>query len=457
MRRSIAVRFAKAAAVAVTLAIITAATAGEAIFVPPPRGADETLDPTPGKNEGPELDVLKTIQGDVINARLVKLLPDDAIRLEGPQFAGGMNLLLSALDTATMKPEVRDSGGDYVHLTNGDQIIGELLAITAEDVVVESEIAGAVRIPKRLVSSISLGGKMLQGIESKFAEGKMEPWKVRSGPWNVFGNLLQCNSISSSEQAVYAELDQKGPITFIADVQGSSGHSLRCYMGLFADTTEGDYGSNAVFTMLQYSEMILGYTMANNNTHHVANRRLGTSPRQVRLRVAYDPADSKVYLWVDKMPHGEFVIPAKIDSGKYVIFGSRYPIQVKELTVLNGIVPPSEAEKMPEEKADTVRFGNKDRISVQAIALAGGEFAIKTEFGALTPDVESVSNILFRTEGREEPRRRKGDVRVQTAGSLLTLQLMELTPEHLAGKSECYGELKLQRKAIKSIQFNIYR
>ncbi len=170
--------------------------------------------------------------------------------------------------------------------------------------------------------------------------------------------------------------------------------------------------------------------------------------------ICYDPGTNKAKLWLDSTDLGEVELPQKRVTGKYVLFVSHYQSKTTYLRVLRGIVPPKEHLGAGEEKMDLIEFITKDKMSATDISLIDGKLLVKTALGILTPSIEKVSQIAFRRDGREPVPTAEGQVIVETTGSRLTVVLKQLTDKHLVGISKCYGDIKIDRNAIKSIQFN---
>jgi len=425
--------------------------AGEGIFVPPPKGADDTLDKGENPDDEGGVDVVKTLQSDLLTGKVLGIGTDGMLRLGGQQFCGEVAVLLRSLESVDLYWTLGESALDKVVLTNADHLLGEVTGVSAKAVVIESEVAGIVRIPRKMVTSISfaLGEGVLVG--SNFTNGRMKPWKVRGGKWSLADGKLICTSTGTTD-AIHAELDLRKAATFVARVKSDRG--LRCGMVLFADTTHGQYGRNSVYAAIYNNEYHVGYSLNGRNTT-AARRSAGRTLKEATLRFAYDPATSKSRVWCDSTDLGEIDVPEKRERGRYVMFVCDYPSQVMYLQVLQGIVPPYEDLGAGEEEADLIEFTTKDQVSATDLTLADGKLIVKTALGELRPPVERLSQIVFRKKGRQTIPRAEGDVRVYTTGSRLTLQLKELTDKHLLGTSSSWGEVKLRRAAIKRIEFKL--
>ncbi len=82
------------------------------------------------------------------------------LRLTGPQFAGEVRILASALNRVSpMSQTIKSDGPDRVQLTNGDYLGGKIKAVTEDSLVLESQAAGTLNVPRKMVSSIGFSGR----------------------------------------------------------------------------------------------------------------------------------------------------------------------------------------------------------------------------------------------------------------------------------------------------------
>jgi len=445
------------AAILVTLAVADGPVpiGRSEIYVPKPKGEGETLDDSARGDSAAGPDVVATVGGDRLTGTVAEMEADGVLRLSGPQYDGDVLVRVSALDYVALAGENEEPGADEVVLTNADRLLGQLVAITPGAVVLETGAAGPLPISRKVIRSVHIQKGRSVLIESRFASGRMDPWVARGGTWSIGDGCLISQSRGSGE-FIYAKLDQKEAVTFVAKVEAISNY-VQCFLVLFADTADNMYGRNSVFAMITGSQFYLQHAQ-NGSTNSIVNRSLGATLRSGVLRFAYDPETGKAQLWLDATDLGEYAVPSKPTNGQYVLFAAQQPIRVRDLQVLRGIVPPSGADVAGEAvQDDVVRFVNKDRVSVTSVALAEGQLTAEASYGELRIPVENVESILFAAKGLEEPRRRKGDVLVQSSAGRFTLQFEKLTREHLIGRSECFGEVKIGRGAIRKIEFNIYR
>ena len=429
---------------------------GGGIFVPTPK--EETLDNAVSLSAG-KSDKVTTAQGDLLIGKVIDI-EGGKLRFAAPHYEGEVCIFTESLDRVQLAGKGKQSGPAEVLLSNGDYIRGQITAITPETVVIESDNAGPISISRKVVRNIIFDGAKQTSLSSNFGSGSMEPWKVRAGTWSVKGEqLIKSSRNSNRNEAVYAELEQKEALTFVAKVKATQGQQLYCYMVAFADNTQGYYGRNSVLAEFRNSNCRIGYCQ-NGNNNMPSGAGLNRQVQEGILRFAYDPATGQATTWLDSNKVDSHTIGPKPTTGKYVIFISRYPCEVSYLRVLRGIVPPSEGvggESKAETDTHTVEFSNADSISATQILLTEGTFVAQTTHGELRCPLEKVQDVSFASKGQEEPRRNEGDVLVEMPDGRLTLGFEKLSDEYLLGRAEHLGEVKLLRSAVRSVEFNIYK
>ena len=422
------------------------------IFVPKPRGADDTLDDSTGK--GGSGDKVSTIHGDQVVGKVAAIDTQGRLHLTGPHFIGEVLVRASALQTIEFVATAKGTGTDHVVLANGDYIVGNVAAITPDAVLIESMDAGPLEVSRKVVQAVAFTKAKAVLVESFFHQGRMAPWISRTGSWKIQSGALQ-TSTHGGYQTICAKADQNEAVTMEVKVESSGGPYLYCDLVLFADNNNGQYGTNSIYARFNSSRCYLQYAQ-NGSTRSILSQNIGRTLRTATLRLAYDPDSGIAKVWVDAQLLGERAVPSRPKSGKYVMFNSRYSCRVKSIRVASGIIGPAAKKSTGETAADLVTFINKDSVRVESVTASDGKLHLKTPFGPLEPPMEKIRSIVFRSKGLEKPRRQKGDIRVETPSSRFTLQFVELTAKHLIGKSAYLGQVKVQRSSLKKVRFNIY-
>jgi len=428
------------------------------IFVPTPKGAGDSLDNTAAPAAGRKgADTVLMMGGDRVHGKVMGTTADGALRLVAPHFDGEVRVRLAALDRIILIPTEKESVGDIVTLTNEDRVGGKITGMTADAVTVESRAMGALRISRRVIRSLAFSGARETLMEPDFASGSMAPFQKVRGNWSIRDGALFCDS-RGSRSTIAAPLEQKDALTVVIDIESLTGENIYVDLILFADDMRNTYGRNSVFAMFTSYDFRIQYCR-NGGTNHVANGRYvqNRGVRKGQFRFSYDPAQGKARLWSGNRDLGEWTMPFKPKTGKFVMFNCRQSAKITSIRVLPGVVKPRESVEETQTENDTVVFKNKDHVKVTELTLSDGKFKGKTSFGTLEAPVENVRLVTFGTKNQERPRRRKGDVIVELLGGHVTLQFMELNDQHLLGRADSYGEVQVLRKAIRSVRFNIYR
>ena len=467
------------------------------------------------------LEVVTTLSGDRLNGQVLAIGADGVLRLSGPGLVGEAGVLVSGLDRVKLGGKEQGSAGHEVVLSNGDNLAGTITAITPEVVVIESEVCGLLKVSRKVVSSISFAGVRTTSVSSRFSLGTMEPWKVAPfvgfggmvppgalggwggpanrgwiqqpgevmahpgplGTWEIKNGQL-VSSGSGGNLPVFAELAQDKAFTFVAKVK-ATGANLGCDLVVFADDIAGSfgrggqpvlrihggrgriidgfggpglggppYGKNSIYAQFRAGKCRIGQQRNARGAIIASGPGVKAGVKEAELRLAYDPATGRAMAWIDSEKVVETTLAKKVKptKGKYVIFYSQTPVQISYLRVLRGVVPPSggSGENM-------VRFANEDSLSVKSVSLAEGSLAAETAYGQVRCAIKKVQSISFSAKGRQEPRRQKSDVLIETQSSRFIVQFKELTGEYLLGQAEHLGKVKVRRTAIRSIRFNIHR
>ena len=401
-------------------------------------------------------DAVTTIQGDRLVGRVLGLDSSGRLRLVGPQFEGEVLLRMASVGNITLQCKESQTKFDEVAMTNGDRLFGDISGITPEEVVLDSASAGQLKLPRKMVSSLTFAKGKTALVDSDFSRKRMEPWVSKSGSWTFSGGGLTCSA--GGENMIFAKVEQKEAITFEATVEAVSGNNLQCELIFFSDTTDSPYGRNSIFCQFNSYEWYMYYNTRNEGTNSVQSGRYGN--RQIRsgtFRVSYDPDSGKATVWKDSVQLGEAVIPFKPNGGQFVMLRCNVPTKVTSIKVVQGVASPSSTEGKAEEKTDIIKFVNKDTLSSKSLALEAGQCTITTDYGEMKVPVGNITTVFFRKEGREEPRRQAGDVAVETCDGTFTLQLDKVTEEYLTGKSDALGSLQVRRNAVREVRFNIYK
>jgi len=423
--------------------------AREGIFVPEPRDAGDTLDAGEADWGPGGGDRIVTAFGDILHGRVVRIDSDGRLVIRAPYLDGEVYLLPDAVLRIELSDPQIEAARDRVVLTNGDYIGGELMRITDAGAVVESPAVGFIQAPRSMLRAISSGDSFALLLDSDFAGGDISPWETLRGSWRADGDVLAAIPAGrDAEQVLVAEVEQNRALTF--EVQLVKPSRLNMHIRLFADTKEARENGNSITAVFEGDDLHV-YRPRNGFTQRVAQAACHFTPKQdTSLRCAYDPASSEVMVWLNARQLLRALVRQPVSAGKYVGIASQNSVTIRRMTVYEGIVPPSAGPAEAEQNVEVVLLSNGDLIRATSVRLADSRLRIVTELGELTPRLDEVSRILFRTDGKMEPQG-DTDVVVQTGSTRLALRLESMDADVLVGTSPVLGRVRLARSTVRSI------
>jgi hypothetical protein len=405
-------------------------------------------------------DVVTTFFGDRLQGTVVTMESGSALRLKGGPFDGEIAVRSGAVSTLTLAgAEFAAAAPNEVLLAGGGRIMGTLSAISPTEVVVESPVAGRLKIQRSAVVASGPGSVLLA---SEFDLGRMDPWEggAQSQFWSLTDGVLVCTTSPGSPPLVRAKLEQKEALTMVADVEVPEGQTLQAFMNVFVDGV-GVGGSPWGGRSCVYAN----FSNYGINVAHVAAgsaRELLRQPAQaltskVQLRLAYDPATGKAYAWAGSQGGTEVVIPGHPTTGQYVQFtANTLGTKIRSLKVLRGIVPPTDASDGPVANPSdetVVEFSNHDSVVASQVIMADGQVTLTTSVGEVRCPADALTRIRFGRKDGAKPAPAKGEVEVSGSFGRLTFQTVRLAADEVVGRSAALGEVHLRRQAVRQIKF----
>ena len=429
-----------------------------------PVGA-QTADP--GFVDAQQTDRLTLMNKDVIRGTLISAVPDpyglrwqhrwikDAIELsiEG---AAGVELGLRHAETDA------ESHTAAVTLTNGDQLLGDVVSLTADVLVLKTLYSGNISIGramlKRIDPSIGVSSTVFEG--PKGIDGwvmqrrnNRSTWRYKKGALHSLQQATIGRKLDSFPDKVSIEFDAAWraypafSISFYTDnLQSTSGN---CYMMQLS-------GSSGY--MYRYTTHSGSHNLGSMSLPQFNNRQ----QRKVRVQMLADKDARKFTLLLDGS-----VVKSWTDTNPFAGGGTGlvfYPHSQGDLRI-SGIRVSEWDGKVPEQgevvkrvEEDLIRFINKDKISGKLKSIQDETVVFETSYATLTVPIKRVMEIIFSDTGAERARRRRNDIRAnfREQGSV-TIDLVEVLNNVVRGKSDNFSEIGLPLYVLKSLDFNIYK
>jgi hypothetical protein len=443
-------RLATLALAVLSLAALGAPARGADIFIPPPRRADETVDEDAAGGYLSR-DIVVTVNGDELRGDITSIDRSGKLRMRSPYFDGEARLLLAKLKSISFNHATADAGRDRICLTNGDYIAGELVSISDADIIVESVVAGFIRIPVGNIHSIMPSAGLEHLLDSDFRRGTLEPWRRVQGTWTVGGGVLFCQQDRRSRQAILAaRLDQREALTLEVRIAGAR-ESIEAELAMFSDGTDGGTGRNCLKLVLRNMTAKL-YRVDDGSAGQIGGGSLSPlRAQELELLLAYDPDSGRANVQANSEHVWEGVLAEPLESGTHIVLTSRDDLSVRRIRVRRGMLTSAAAEARADPKNDTVFLTNGSRMAASSVTLNNNVLTVETAVGPLTCPLEDVREMLFSIEGRRTVEWPEADALVRAGGNRLTLKLESMGREHLTGTSVMLGRVRLAREAIEEV------
>jgi len=440
-----------------------AAPGAGGIFIPKPRGSEDSFDPNAVAAAQAGATVFGRT-GDRLTGS-VNSIANGVVRFSGPFFDQEVGLLTEDIrDIQFPDRGVIESGRDLVILTNDDRVFGKVEGMTPTDVAFESTTLGFLKINKHYIKQMWFQGSVDALARTDFAAGLPSPLQVAGG-WQIASGALRLSAPFSAT----LPLDQSGGVTVVMDFV-RMGPTWR--LSLFADqpgTAEGETpvragprggieGNALLLALAQNGYSITAWKGADAQ-HAPIVAGLPAKPAEAQeIRFAYDPATTDVKLWVNGQLVSETKAPTGPKQGRYIVFSSfRDNCELKSFAVLQDVVAPAKVVEEADPKYETIFYQSGERsIHAQSTELADGVFTVKTTFSDKQPlsvPAGKVVSISIGKAARETLPPLEHPVQICLPRSLLTVDLVELTAKTAVARSPYLGDIKVVRDAIQSMRF----
>ena len=436
---------------------------GAGIFVPKPRGSEDSFDPNAVAVQPGATIFGRT--GDRLTGS-VNSIANGVVRFSGPFFDQEVGIFTEAIrDIQFPAGGARESGRDLVVLTNDDRLFGKVEGMTPTDVAFESATVGFVKINKRCIKQMWFHGSVDALARTDFASGQPSPLQIAGGGWQVAGGALRISSPStatlpleqSSAVTVVMQFARMGPawgLSLFADQAGRGEGETPVRNG-----ARGGFGveGNALTLALAPNGYSITAWKGSDPPSAIISGLPAKPGEPQEVRFAYDPATTEVKLWVNGQIVNETKAPAAPKQGRYVVFSSfRGNCDLKSLAVLEGVAAPGKVIEEADPNCETIFYQSGEHsLRAQSIELADGVFTVKTTFSdkPLSVPAEKVVSVSTSKAQRETLPPPEHPVRIRLPKSLITVDLVELTAKTAVAKSPYLGDIRIVRDTIQSVRF----
>jgi hypothetical protein len=346
-----------------------------------------------------------------------------------------------------------------VTLTNGDIFAGNLFEMNEEKLTIKTDSAGDVSINRSAVSSIDPNPANDAGYSGPQDASEWSLASLASG-WKYEDGAL----FSQGPGSISRSLSWTGVplgIEFRLDWKSLAQMEMRI----------GDGGTNGLLLKVGNGRAAMGgvgaiklrQTQPAERVQVRDDKSLATPEASARFFLFIDPEEKTVSLFVNGRRIQKANIEGDLSSARSRILLSS---QTKGMTLRNikiskrfpkrdgfPILPTPPASST----ADFFVFSNFDSSSGRVGQLADGKISCKVEDVDLNLPFSRFAKIDFSREGVERSRREEGDVFVLLQnGTRLTMRLEAIDEAAITGRSESFGLIRIDRRAVSELQCNVH-
>jgi hypothetical protein len=391
---------------------------------------------------GPHTVALKggpTLRCTVLGVEPGKPLTATFSSLDGP-----VRVVRDRIARATLSGSVEEKPGGYVLLADGDRLFGQVLSVTPETVRMRAPAFGDVSVPLKHVAQIVLAHDLPQISSTDFAKGDAKPWRLPAESWQMKDGVM------TVEKGTAVMLDQnlEDPVSLEMTVEAGGKFSVF----LFSDSQKG---SNALQWKINGSRAELWTVNDDAKQKKVSGRLIIPGKGRFvkgKLLFTYNPTLQQAALFAED----EFLCGGRLENapvtGKHMVILCESALSLRGMRLLSGtrsIVKESEGE----DDNHLVLLVDGDRVSLEAVTIAGRKATVKLPYGERTFPLEKARAFIFARKRRTPVPGAAGVVRVGLHRSSFRLVLESLTDKALVGRTTYGADVKVPREAVRSIAF----
>lgn len=408
------------------------------------------------------------------------LLAADRLVWKSPSLAQPTAFFLKNVLDVALPAATPVSAADYeatLKLTNGDSVCGQLAAVTAQDVAVDTWFAGRMNIKRVMVAEIKIAataGYLYRGpasLDGWHQDSDKKPaWSYRRAAFvsQAAGHIARDNLLPD-ECAITFDIAWKGDALGLKVLAFSNDTAIDDP----ASGYEISFQRGSIYLRNCRIQTFLGTTNAQalmeNDRAHI-EIRASVKSGKVGLLVN----DRLIESWTDPdVAKGQF------GHGLHFVAQNATPLRISQIGVApwDGVL-----ERLPEPRVGIMRqlanpelgedakpaappppregrmeLANGDSLSGEVVAIAAGVMTVKTPLGEIKVPVARLRSVALPKTALERCKRRNGDIRAWFAdGSSIVFQLDGVKDATLLGSSQNFGAATFQLAAFNRIEFNIH-
>lgn len=428
----------------------------EVSAVEAPQSADHSQ-----PERGLESDQLHFLNGDRLFGSMQSVDADAGLAWSHPDVEADIIFGLDNVANVLFKNEGK--GGEdlrsfpKVVLTNGDEYRGTIAGMDGVELVLESPMAGRIRIQSPMIESIRPFETSTGIYEGPNSQEEWETNRSGNDRWTYKDGAMYAGNHNQVMGRHLGDLPDFIRIDFRLEWKGN----VNFHVGFWGQDPKNT-NQNCYTIAIQN-----GYIRAYRNYNDVGRTDLGNAQVQTLTRVSgitvsllLDRPGKEILFFVD-----DELVSRWNDSfegeinGNALILGAmgNTPTKVSNISVRewDGEFKTNTGEKP--QPLDQLMTLNGDSFMGTLEKIEEDTLHFKNDFASFQVPMERVSEIRFSRENRQVPRLRNGDVKLMFANQeQITLRLKQVKDGSFTGDSETTGEIRVDARYLSQLQFNPY-
>jgi hypothetical protein len=424
--------------------------------------------------------LLQFLDGALMRGSLLGIDPQRGVRWQHPAAAAPIefnsrNLHQLRIERTPTLPTLPAPGCRVVFL-NGDVVLGQLVALDAEQVVLQTWFAGRLTAPRASLKSVTF----LSGPHGMFYDGPtgLDGWTVsaqnqffiiQGGPGGAKQVPVQQPPWRYQEGAFVAESvgfigrDLKLPDTARLEFDLAWQGPLAVMLNLYTDAIDRfDYSRGAYQLNLGSGYANLMRIQGNAGMMHLGMAQLPATSlkNRVRLEIRASREQGSLTLLADGVQVQHWRDPAGFaGQGTGISFYSQRPGSGLRVSAIRVSAWDGRAES-PDEvvtnlTSHLVKLANKDRLDGTVQSVSDGVLAVKTAAADLNIPLARVMELVLAGDDALRPARAAGSVQVHLpTGERLTLASPKWDQAVATGVSPSLGAITFNTAWVRLLEFN---
>ena len=410
---------------------------------------------------------LTFFNGDALHGEFLSVT-NNRVQWQHSELQGALDFAPANLHRITLtQPRVdrpAAPGQFLVRFHNGDELVGQLLALDADKLLLDTWFGGRLTIQRAALRSLRpLGSNQL------VFEGPtgLDGWRTSSFNFGRGVGGFQYKDgafIANGPAALGRDIKLPSNMRLEFDLQWQG--ILQLMMTLYSETLQPWGGDGYQFIFNQYNFSLTRLAPNGNQTHLGSVQVLGNNTRnKARLALYVNKAQRSFTLAVDGEPVHTWQDPAEFTGrGTGVVFFQQgnflskiSKIRVSEWDGKSESSGSTTSTNRPTE--DVLELVNKDQVNGKLAAIRDGKASFSTGFAAMEIPLERVQFVELAAPANAATNApADNDVRLFFADrGHVTLSLAAWEQKKVRGRNASFGDATFTSAAFNQIQFNLAR